>query len=409
MPEVSKRSGQTPSSPIRRLVPYAEAANERGIKIYYLNIGQPDILTPKAGTDALKNADLEVIAYTHSAGMISYRQKLVESYKPYDIHVNPDEIIVTNGGSEALLFTMLACSDADDEIIVPEPFYANYNGFARSLGVKIQPITASIEDGFALPPIEAFEEAVTAKTKAILICNPSNPTGYLYSEEELKKLRTIVQKHDLYLIVDEVYRDFCYDGNTPISVLSIDGLEDHAIMVDSISKKYSACGARGGLLVSRNKDFMAAAMKFAQARLSPSTFTQILGEGLLETPQSYFDGVMTEYDSRRKLVVNRLNQIPGVVCPTPKGSFYAFVKLPIDDTDKFCQWLLESFDHNGETIMLAPGSGFYATEGLGTQEARLAYVLKEENLAKAIDCLEAALKVYPGRTIEASGKVIINN
>ncbi|MCP4441483.1 MAG: pyridoxal phosphate-dependent aminotransferase [Aureispira sp.] len=405
MPTVSNRSGQTPSSPIRRLVPYAEAAKERGVKIYHLNIGQPDIRTPKIGIDALKNADMEVVAYTHSAGMQSYRDKLVESYKQYNIDVDADEIIVTNGGSEALLFTMLACLDSGDSIIVPEPFYANYNGFAKSLGVNIQPITASIENGFALPPIEAFEKAVTPQTKAILICNPSNPTGYLYSKEELEQLRTIVQKHDLYLIVDEVYRDFCYDGNTPISVLSIEGLEQHAIVVDSISKKYSACGARGGLLMSHNKELMAAAMKFAQARLSPSTFSQILGEAMLDTPQSYFDEVMSEYDSRRKLVVNRLNKIPGVVCPTPKGAFYAFVKLPIDDTDKFCQWLLESFNHNGETVMLAPGSGFYATGGLGTQEARLAYVLKEEDLAKAIDCLEAALAVYPGRVQTVSAEV----
>ncbi|MCH2021828.1 MAG: pyridoxal phosphate-dependent aminotransferase [Saprospiraceae bacterium] len=398
MPKTSKRVNKTPASPIRKLVPYAEAAKKRGIKVFHLNIGQPDIETPKTGVKALQEADLGVIAYSHSAGMISYREKLTEFYKRYDVDISTEEMIVANGGSEALLFAILSCADAGDEIIVPEPFYANYNGFARSLDIDIVPITAKIENGFALPPIEAFEEKITNKTKAILICNPSNPTGYMYSVEELKKLKEIVQKHDLFLIADEVYRDFCYEGEQHTSVLAIDGMEEYAVMVDSISKRYSACGARMGVVVSRNKNLISEAMKLAQARLSPSTLAQILGEALIETPQSYFTEVTKEYDNRRKTVINRLQNMEGVICPNPKGAFYTFVKFPIDNSDKFCQWLLEKFSYKGSTVMMAPGTGFYDTEGLGKQEARIAYVLNTNDLNNAMDCLEEALKVYPGRS-----------
>ncbi|BDS09774.1 pyridoxal phosphate-dependent aminotransferase [Aureispira anguillae] len=408
MPITSKRVINTPASPIRRLVPYAEAAKKRGLHVFHLNIGQPDIKTPDTGVKALQEADLGVIAYSHSAGILSYREKLVDFYGRYGITTNTDQMIVTNGGSEALLFAILTCADAGDEIIVPEPFYANYNGFAKSLDINIIPITANIENGFALPPIEAFEEKITSKTKAILICNPSNPTGYLYSVEELEKLRTIVQKHDLFLIADEVYRDFCYEGQQHTSILAIEGMEEHAVMVDSISKRYSACGARMGVVVSKNATFMEEAMKLAQARLSPSTLAQILAEGLIDTPQSYFGEVTEEYDNRRKTVIRRLQGMEGVVCPNPKGAFYAFVKFPVDNCDKFCQWLLEEFSHNGQTVMMAPGAGFYGTDGLGTQEARIAYVLNSDDLNAAMDCLEEALKVYPGRIKENKVELNVN-
>lgn len=398
MPRTSKRVANTPASPIRRLVPYAEAAKKNGTHVFHLNIGQPDIETPKNGVDALQQADLGVIAYSHSAGILSYREKLVEFYSRYGISTTTEEMIVTNGGSEALLFAILACADAGDEIIVPEPFYANYNGFAKSLDVTIIPITAQIENGFALPPIEAFEQKITDKTKAILICNPSNPTGYLYSVEELEKLKSIVQKHDLFLIADEVYRDFCYEGERHTSILAIDGMDNNSIIVDSISKRYSACGARMGVVISKNQALMAEAMKLAQARLSPSTLAQILAEGLVDTPQSYFGEVTEEYDKRRQTVIKRLQGMDGVVCPNPKGAFYTFAKFPVDNSDKFCQWLLEEFSHNGQTVMMAPGAGFYNTAGLGTQEARIAYVLNTDDLNKAMDCLEEALKIYPGRT-----------
>lgn len=397
MPKVSNRGVATPASPIRKLVPFAEAAKRDGVKIYHLNIGQPDIRTPREGVEKLRQADMEVIAYSPSAGTQSYREKLVEFYGRQDIEVTPSQMIVTNGGSEALLFTMMTCMDSGDELIVSEPFYANYNGFAKSLGVVIRPITAKIDNGFALPPIEEFEKLVNEKTKAILICNPSNPTGYLYSAEELEALRQIVLKHDLYLIADEVYRDFCYDGTVHHSVLNLEGLEQHAIVVDSVSKRYSACGARIGVMMSKNAEFMQTSMKFAQARLSPSTVTQYLAEGLVDTPDSYFDEVKTEYNKRRELLVSRLSAMEGVVCPRPKGAFYTFVQLPIQDADHFCQWLLEEFRHEGETLMLAPGTGFYSTASLGKNEVRLAYVLNEEDLNKAMDCLEQALKVYPHR------------
>jgi aspartate aminotransferase len=397
MPSIAKRVQQTPASPIRRLVPYAEAAKSRGIHVFHLNIGQPDIKTPKVGVDALQTADLSVIAYSHSAGIISYRKKLVEFYKTYNIQVNTEQMIVTNGGSEALLFAMLTCANSGDEVIVPEPFYANYNGFAKSLDIDIVPITARIEDDFALPSIEEFEKKITDKTRAILICNPSNPTGYLYSKEELEQLCQIVKKHDLFLVVDEVYRDFCYEGQQHTSALSIEGLEEHAVVIDSISKRYSACGARMGLVLSKNAEFMAEALKLAQARLSPSTIAQILGEGLIDTPQEYFEEVTDEYNKRRETLVNRLNAMDGVVCPNPKGAFYAFAQFPVDDCDKFCQWLLEEFDHEGKTVMMAPGAGFYDSDNLGKQEARIAYVLNVDDLNAAMDCLEKALAIYPGK------------
>lgn len=399
MPHISNRVANTPSSPIRKLVPYAEAAKKRGVQVFHLNIGQPDIETPKTGTKALQEADLGVIAYSHSAGLLSYRKKLVAFYQGHNINLSTEDMIVTNGGSEALLFALLACADAGDEIIVPEPFYANYNGFAKALDINIVPVTATIDNNFALPPIEAFEQKITKKTRAILICNPSNPTGYLYTIAELEKLKTIVQKHDLFLIADEVYRDFCYEDTVHHSILEIDGLASYAIMIDSISKRYSACGARLGLIVSQNKELMIEAMKLAQARLSPSTLGQILGEGLVDTPASYFEEVTAEYDTRRKTVIKRLQAMEGVICPNPKGAFYAFIQLPVDDSDKFCQWLLEDFSYNGKTVMMAPGAGFYDTKGLGKQEARIAYVLNTNDLNQAMDCLEQGLKVYPGRTV----------
>lgn len=402
MPFIAQRVQNTPASPIRRLVPYAEAAKARGIHVFHLNIGQPDIETPQTGVKALQEADLGVISYSHSAGILSYRKKLVEFYARYEVEVNTEQMIVTNGGSEALLFALLACANAGDEVIVPEPFYANYNGFAKSLDITIVPITAQIEDGFALPPMEDFEKKITSKTRAILICNPSNPTGYLYSKEELEQLRAIVQKHDLFLIADEVYRDFCYEGQTHTSILSLEGMEDYAVVIDSISKRYSACGARMGVVLSKNAVFMEQTMKLAQARLSPSTLAQILAEGLIETPPSYFEEVTEEYNKRRQTVINRLQAMEGVECPNPKGAFYAFAQFPVDDCDKFCQWLLEEFDYEGKTVMMAPGAGFYNSAGLGKQEARIAYVLHEDDLNAAMDCLEKALAVYPGRLVTTS-------
>jgi aspartate aminotransferase len=383
-----------PPSPIRKLVPYAEAAKKRGTKVFHLNIGQPDIETPPAILDAVKHTDMKVLEYSHSAGFESYRKKLVEYYKRNDIELNHNQIIVTTGGSEALSFGIMSCLDPEDEIIIPEPFYANYNGFATSAGVKIVPIPSGIEDGFALPSIEAFEKAVTPATKAIMICNPNNPTGYLYSAEELEVLKQICLKHDLFLFSDEAYREFCYDGRKHISALSLEGLEEHAIMMDTISKRYSACGGRIGAFITRNQQVLDAAMKFAQARLSPPSFAQILGEAAVDLPADYFDGVHAEYTSRRDLLVKRLSAMPGVKCPNPGGAFYAIAQLPVDNAEKFCQWLLEEFSHNGATVMMAPAAGFYATPGKGKNEVRLAYVLNKEDINHAMDCLEAALKVY---------------
>jgi len=388
-----------PASPIRKLVPFAEEAKRQGKKIYHLNIGQPDIKTPESALDAVRNIDMKVLEYSHSAGFESYRRKLTGYYKKYNADVTHNQIIITTGGSEALSFGLMSCLDSGDEVIIPEPFYANYNGFSNAGGIVVKPITAKIETGFALPPISEFEKVITSKTKAILICNPSNPTGYLYSDEELMQLKEIVLKHDLYLFADEVYREFCYTDKPFRSILNIDGLEQNAIVIDSISKRYSACGARIGALVTKNQDVLDAAMKFAQARLSPPTLAQILGEATVDVEESYFIEVKEEYLGRRDLLIDRLNQMKGVTCPVPGGAFYAFAKLPIDDSDKFCQWLLEDFEYNGETVMTAPGTGFYATPGLGKDEVRMAYVLNKEDLDAALTCLEEALKVYPGRTI----------
>lgn len=394
MPVISHRGGQMPPSPIRKLVPFAEAAKSRGVKVFHLNIGQPDIVTPPSILDAVKDADIKVLEYSHSAGFESYRRKLAGYYKRNDIDVDHNQIIVTTGGSEAILFAVMSCMDPGDEIIIPEPFYANYNGFATSAGIRIVPIPSFIEDGFALPPIEAFEKAITTRTKAIMICNPNNPTGYLYSEEELNTLKEICLKHDLFLLSDEAYREFCYDGRRHKSVLALEGLEDHAILLDTISKRYSACGGRIGAFVTRNQQVLDAAMKFAQARLSPPTFAQILGEAAVDLPEDYFDEVHAMYTSRRDLLVKRLQAMEGVVCPNPGGAFYAIAQLPVDNAEKFCQWLLEDFSHNGATVMMAPAAGFYATPGKGKKEVRLAYVLNNEDIDAAMDCLEAALEQY---------------
>jgi aspartate aminotransferase len=385
-----------PPSPIRKLVPYAEAAKKRGTKVYHLNIGQPDIATPEAILDAVRNSDFKVLEYSHSAGNESYRKKLVQYYSHVGINVTPDQIIVTTGGSEAILFGFMACMDAGDEVIIPEPFYANYNGFAIEAGVIVKPITSSIESGFALPPIEDFEKAITPKTKAIVICNPNNPTGYLYSAAEMEVLKKIILKHNLFLFADEAYREFCYEG-THTSAMHLSGVDDHIVLMDTISKRYSACGGRIGAFVTQNKDLLNTVMKFAQARLSPPSFAQILGEAAIDLPGNYFDTTKAEYKKRRDTIVKRLNAIDGVFCPNPGGAFYAMAKLPIDDTDVFCQWLLESFSHNNQTVMLAPATGFYSTLGLGLQEVRLAYVLNVDSINKAMDCLEVALQQYPGR------------
>lgn len=388
-----------PESPIRKLVPYADGAKARGIKVYHLNIGQPDIETPKEALDAVKNFNQDVVEYSHSAGILSYRQKLCEYYESVDIHITPNDIIVGTGASEAILFAMQSTMDEGDEIIIPEPFYANYNGFAINAGIKVVPIPSYIEDGFALPPISEFEKAITPKTKAILLCNPNNPTGYLYSKEELEVVKEIVLKHDLFLISDEVYREFVYDGNEHFSVMNLDGLDQHVILIDSVSKRYSACGFRIGAMISRNKEVMSTAMKFAQARLSPPTFGQIAAEAAISTPESYFKKVMIEYLQRRNIVFEKINKIEGAFCPNPKGAFYVVARLPIDDSDKFCKWILEDFSYQGETVMLAPATGFYATKGRGKDEVRISYVLKVNDLSRSIDILEQALKVYPGRTI----------
>ncbi len=396
MPNVSKKGLRMPASPIRKLVPFAEAAKAKGKHIYHLNIGQPDIETPPQVMDAIRSIDWAVVAYSHSAGYESYRRKLTGYYKNLGIPLTHEEMIVTAGASEALLFAVMSCLDAGDEIIIPEPFYANYNGFSQAAGVSVVPITSYIEQAFALPPIADFEKCITPKTKAILICNPSNPTGYVYSREELMTLKEIALKHDLFLFVDEVYREFCYDDKIHHSVLSLEGLEQHAIVFDSISKRYSACGARIGTLISRNKEVINTAMKFAQARLSPPSFGQVGAEAALDVGIDYFNAVKKEYLGRRNILVEKLNQIEGVICPKPTGAFYAFAQLPIDDSEKFCQWLLEDFEYEGASVMLAPGSGFYSSEGLGKNQVRIAYVLNQDDLVKAVKCLEEALKVYGG-------------
>lgn len=387
-----------PASPIRKLVPFAEAAKKKGVKIFHLNIGQPDIETPSTFLNAVKTADIKVLEYSHSAGNESYRKKLCTYYKDYNIQVEASDIIITCGGSEAISIAMMTCFNPGDEIIIPEPFYANYNGFSCAANVTIKPIISSIENGFALPPISEFEKLITPKTRGIMICNPGNPTGYLYTKDEIAALGALIKKHDLFLLSDEVYREFCYDGKEYFSVMQLEGVENNVILLDSISKRYSACGARVGAMISKNKEVMAAALKFAQARLSPPSYAQIGAEAALDTPKSYFEAVSKEYIARRDFVIDALNKIPGVFCPKPSGAFYCIARLPIDNSDKFCQWLLEDFAFEKQTVMMAPATGFYSTPGAGTNEVRIAYVLKTEDLRNAMRCLEEALKVYPGRT-----------
>lgn len=390
---ISHRGEQMPASPIRKLVPYAEAAKKKGIRVYHLNIGQPDIETPKQALDAVRHSDFTVLEYSHSAGNESYRRKLVKYYQKAGIDIDYNQIIITTGGSEAILFGFMTCLDAGDEVIIPEPFYANYNGFATEAGVVVKPITSFIQHGFALPPIEEFEKAITPRTRAIVICNPNNPTGYLYSREEMQVLKQIISKHDLYLFADEAYREFCYEGEH-VSAMKLTGVEDHVILMDTISKRYSACGGRIGAFITRNKMVLDAAMKFAQARLSPPSFAQILGEAAVDLPDDYFDSTKAEYLKRRDVLVKRLNAMPGVCCPKPGGAFYAMAELPVDDADLFCQWLLESFSYKNQTLMLAPASGFYGSPNLGKKEVRLAYVLNTDALHAAMDCLERALEEY---------------
>lgn len=383
-----------PASPIRKLVPFAEAAKKRGVHVIHLNIGQPDIKTPKVALDAVRNHNIEVLEYSMTQGSEAYRKKIADYYAKQDIRVSADEIIVTTGGSEALSFAMGTIMDNDDEIIIPEPFYANYNGFATASGVKVKPIVSSIDDNFALPPISKFEELITPRTKAILICNPGNPTGYLYSKAEIEQLAELVKKHNLFLIADEVYREFAYDGREHYSILQVEGLEENAIVVDSVSKRYSMCGARIGCLISKNTEVIQTAMKFAQARLSPPTFAQIASEAALETPQEYFDNVITEYVARRDTLISELKKIDGVKVAVPQGAFYCVVKLPIADADDFAQWLLENYELDGSTVMVAPAAGFYASPGLGKNQIRIAYVLEKEQLVKAVQILRSALKKY---------------
>lgn len=394
MPKVSNKGQLMPESPIRKLVPYAEGAKKKGHKVYHLNIGQPDIKTPEVALEAIKNNSIKILEYSHSAGFESYRNKLADYYQNHGVSVNAADIIITTGGSEALLFAMGSTMDDGDEIIIPEPFYANYNGFSTASGVKVVPVISTIDEGFALPPIADFEKLITPKTKAILICNPGNPTGYLYTQEEIQQLAELVKKHDLFLIADEVYREFTYDGDKHYSVMNVPGIEQNAIMIDSVSKRYSMCGARIGCIVSKNKEVMATAMKFAQARLSPPTFAQIASEAALETPQSYFDEVISEYKERRDTLITELNKIEGVKVATPKGAFYCIAKLPVKNADDFAQWLLEKFDLNGETIMVAPAAGFYSSPNVGLDEIRIAYVLKKEDLVRSVEILAAALKQY---------------
>ncbi len=399
MPTISERGKQMPASPIRKLVPFAETAKRNGIKVYHLNIGQPDIKTPEVALAALARYDEKVIEYSHSAGNESYRKGLANYYKSIGVDVDFSDILITCGGSEAISFGLLSCMNPDDEIIIPEPFYTNYNAFSVAAGVRVTPITSRIENGFALPPIKDFEKVITPKTKAIMICNPNNPTGYLYSREELEQLAEIVKKYDLFLFADEVYREFCYDGLKHFSVTQLPGLEQNVVLMDSVSKRYSACGVRIGAMISKNKEIISTALKLAQARLSPPSLGQVIGEAALQTPPEYFKEVYNEYIARRNFVIESLNKIKGVFAPMPKGAFYSIVRLPIDDSDKFCQWLLEGFEYKKQTVMLAPATGFYSSQNLGKDEVRLAYVLKIEDLKAAVECLSEALKVYPGRTV----------
>jgi aspartate aminotransferase len=399
MPAVSEKGKAMPPSPIRKLVPYAEQAKRNGTTIYHLNIGQPDIETPATMLDAIHNFSPKVVEYSHSAGMESYRKKLVKYYAEYNIELDYQDIMITTGGSEAIEIAMMTCLNEGDEVIIPEPFYANYNGFSRQADVQVVPVRSFIESGFALPSKEAFEAVITPRTKAIMICNPGNPTGYLYSREELESLKDIVLRYNLFLFSDEVYREFCYDGKAYTSVMHLEGLDQHTILLDSVSKRYSACGARIGALISKNKEVMTTALKFAQARLSPPTFGQVAAEAAIDTPASYFAEVKAEYTRRRDYVVERLNAMHGVFCPKPSGAFYCIARLPISDADDFCRWLLEEFQFHKQTVMLAPATGFYSTPGAGSNEVRIAYVLNLKDLEAAMDCLQEALKQYPGKTV----------
>ena len=396
MPTISKRGQEMPASPIRKLVPFAESAKKRGIRVFHLNIGQPDIETPPSTLDAVRNFPFKVLEYSHSGGNESYRRKLVKYYASKGIDINYHQIIITTGGSEAILFGFLGCLDAGDEVIIPEPFYANYNGFAVEAGIKIVPVSSYIESGFALPSPEAFEKSITKKTRAVMICNPNNPTGYLYSRTEWETLRQLALKYNLYIFSDEAYREFCYEGSH-FSAMQLEGMDSNVVLMDTISKRYSACGARIGAFITRNQTLHDTVMKFAQARLSPPSFSQILGEAAVDLPENYFDTTREEYRKRRDLLVKRLNEMPGVYCPNPGGAFYAIASLPVPDTDVFCQWLLESFSYKGDTVMLAPASGFYGSPGLGPNEVRLAYVLNRESIDDAMDVLQAALIAYPDR------------
>ena len=386
-----------PASPIRKLVPFADKAKSEGKTIYHLNIGQPDIETPETMLNAIRNFSMKVVEYSHSAGIESYRKKLAKYYNQFGINLDYTEVMITTGGSEAIEIAMMSCLNPGDEVLIPEPFYANYNGFSCQADVVVKPIRSYIETGFALPAISEFEKLITPKTKAIMICNPSNPTGYLYSRKELESLKEIVLKYDLFLFSDEVYKEFCYDDSEYVSVMHLQGLDNNVVLLDSISKRYSACGARIGAFITKNKEVMATALKFAQARLSPPTFGQVAAEAAIDTPQSYFDAVKKEYTARRNFVVETLNKMEGAFCPMPNGAFYCIARLPIDNADVFCQWLLESFNYENQTVMLAPATGFYSTPGAGLDEVRIAYVLNLDSLKKAMQCLDEALKVYPGR------------
>jgi len=400
MPSISNKAQSMPASPIRKLVPYAEEAKKKGRRVYHLNIGQPDIPTPEVALEAVKNTDIKVVEYTHSAGNESYRRKLAEYYKSVGIDIDHTQMLITTGGSEAVLFAFNTCLNPGDEVIVPEPFYANYNGFATLAGVKVKPVTSSIEHDFALPSIDQFEQMITEKTRGIVICNPNNPTGYLYSDEEMQKLKTLVQRHDLFLFSDEVYREFVYDGRSHTSAMHLEGIGNNVVLMDSVSKRYSMCGVRIGALISRNQDIIDNAMKFAQARLCPPALGQIASEAALDTPKEYFDEVYHEYIERRDYMVEALNKMEGVYSPRPRGAFYTVVKLPVDDAEQFAQWMLSDFHYDNQTVMIAPAAGFYSTPGLGTNEARIAYVLKIDDLKRAMKTLQEALKAYPGRTVE---------
>ena len=404
MPKTSRKGREMPPSPIRKLVPFAEKAKMEGKKIYHLNIGQPDIETPDTILNAIHTYPYKIVEYSHSAGNESYRKKLVTYYRRFNINLDYTDIIITTGGSEAISFAMMSCMDPGDEILIPEPFYANYNGFSAQANVKVVPVPSFIENGFALPSIAEFEKYISPSTKGIMICNPSNPTGYLYSKVELLLLRELVIKYDLWLFSDEVYREFCYDGKKYTSVMHLDGIDQNVVLIDSISKRYSACGARIGAVISKNKDFLSTALKFAQARLSPPAFGQYAAEAAIDTPDTYFNNVISEYVTRRDYIVEALNKMEGVFCPKPSGAFYCIARLPIDNSDVFCKWLLETFSYQNETVMLAPATGFYSHPGLGLDEVRIAYVLNSSDLKKAMKCLEEALKIYPGR-IETKTKL----